>query len=78
MKSFLDEITEWTDTDICQFILCQNLGLLPEDAEFSKNKHFFWTKNDVGLFSHSMLIQLHAFDFIDYNEDAEQYRKKIK
>lgn len=78
MKSFLDEITEWTDVDICQFILSQKIGLLPDDANFIENKHLFWARSKIGGTTYTLLRVMTALDFLDYNADDIQFRKKIK
>lgn len=67
-----EDLTEWTDCDVAQFVLGRALGLFPSDADFAAVKHLFWTVNPVGAALHEVLHSLVGAGVLAYRDEPDQ------
>lgn len=77
-KNFLEAMADWTDVDFAEFELGAALGLFERTQDsFVKNKHIFWTDNDLGNALYDMLCSLICCGMLERQDNnGIQLRRK--
>lgn len=72
MKSFKENISNWTDIDIAMYYLSVSLGMVDEHADFATEvKWVFWSNNPICALLYNMLMEMINIGFLETNDDDQ-------
>lgn len=75
MSDFRDQMADWADVDVAQYLLAQCLGVFPRDASMIEKKSIYWSDNSLGNALYRMLEALVSAGVIEKRDEPDlQYR----